>query len=236
MSTNTIGIRKNGIIKVVIFMVVNESWDKILEEEYKKDYFKKLVMFVKDEYKHKIIYPQASDMFNALKLASYNDIKVVILGQDPYHGEGEAHGLSFSVKEGISLPPSLINIFKELYNDLGVKRERGTLDDWASQGVLLLNTVLTVEKDKPNSHKGKGWELFTDAIIKKLNEKEVPIVFILWGNNAKAKRELITNPKHLVLESSHPSPFSCRYGFEGSKPFSKTNSFLIKNDQNPVKW
>ena len=217
-------------------MVVNEEWDKILSDEYNKEYFKKLVMFVKDEYKHKIIYPKASDMFNSLKLAAYDDIKVVILGQDPYHGEGEAHGLSFSVKEGIKLPPSLVNIFKELNSDLGIARTSGTLDDWASQGILLLNTVLTVEKDKPNSHKGKGWEIFTDAIIKKLNEKQTPIVFILWGNNAKAKKELITNPKHLVLESAHPSPFSCRYGFEGSKPFSKTNDFLVKNNIKPVKW
>jgi uracil-DNA glycosylase len=175
-------------------------------------------------------------MFNALKYTSYDDIKVVILGQDPYHGEGEAHGLSFSVKENVTLPPSLINIFKELNNDLGIKRTSGTLVDWANQGVLLLNTVLTVEKDRPNSHKGKGWELFTDAIIKKINEKDDPVVFILWGNNAKAKKELITNKHHLVLESSHPSPFSCRYGFEGSKPFSKANKFLIKNENKPINW
>jgi uracil-DNA glycosylase len=217
-------------------MVVSEEWDKILVSEYKKDYFKKLVVFIKDEYKSKIIYPKASDMFNALRLTSYDDVNVVILGQDPYHGEGEAHGLAFSVKEGIKLPPSLVNIFKELYNDLNVKRERGTLDDWAKQGVLLLNTVMTVEKDKPNSHKEKGWELFTDEIVKKLNDKESPMVFILWGNNAKAKKHLITNPLHLVLESSHPSPFSYYYGFEGSKPFSKTNTFLIKNNKNPIKW
>ncbi|MFA5409580.1 MAG: uracil-DNA glycosylase [Bacilli bacterium] len=217
-------------------MVVNEEWDTILGAEYQKEYFKKLVVFIKQEYKNKIVYPKVQDMFNALKLTSYNNIKVVILGQDPYHGEGEAHGLSFSVREGITLPPSLVNIFKELYNDIGIKRARGTLDDWAMQGVLLLNTVLTVEKDKPNSHKGKGWENFTDAIIKKLNERKDSIVFILWGNNAKAKKDLITNPKHLVLESSHPSPFSCHYGFEGSKPFSKTNEFLIKNQKKPVKW
>lgn len=217
-------------------MVVNDGWDKILSEEYNKDYFKKLVVFIKNEYKNKTIYPKASNMFNALKLVSYDDIKVVILGQDPYHGEGEAHGLSFSVQDGIKLPPSLVNIFKELESDLGTKRTRGNLEDWAKQGVLLLNTVLTVEKDKPNSHKGKGWEMFTDAIINKINVKDTPIIFILWGNNAKAKRSLITNPKHLILESAHPSPFSCRYGFEGSKPFSKTNTFLIKNKINPVKW
>lgn len=217
-------------------MVVDEKWDKILNEEYQKDYFKRLVMFVKSEYMNKIIYPKASDMFNALKLAHYEDIKVVILGQDPYHGEGEAHGLSFSVKEGIKLPPSLVNIFKELESDLGIKRTRGTLDDWASQGVLLLNTVLTVEKDKPNSHKGKGWEQFTDAIIKKLNEREDPIVFILWGSNARSKKDLISDSKHLIIESAHPSPFSCRYGFEGSKPFSKANDFLLKNGKMSIKW
>ncbi len=217
-------------------MVVDERWDKILNKEYQKDYFKKLVAFIKSEYKNKIIYPRASDMFNSLKLTHYEDVKVVILGQDPYHGEGEAHGLSFSVKKGIKLPPSLVNIFKELEKDLGIKRSKGTLDDWASQGVLLLNTVLTVEKDKPNSHKGKGWEQFTDAIINKLNEREDSIVFILWGNNAKSKKKLINNTKHLIIESAHPSPFSCHYGFEGSKPFSKTNDFLLKNHKIPIKW
>jgi uracil-DNA glycosylase len=217
-------------------MVVSEEWDKILSDEYKKNYFIKLVAFIKDEYKNKIIYPKAPDMFNALKLTPYEDTNVVILGQDPYHGEGEAHGLAFSVKEGVKLPPSLVNIFKELYNDTNIKRERGTLDDWSKQGVLLLNTVMTVEKDKPNSHKGKGWELFTDEIVRKLNDKESPIVFILWGNNARTKKVLITNPLHLVLESSHPSPFSYYYGFEGSKPFSKTNAFLIENNKNAIKW
>jgi uracil-DNA glycosylase len=217
-------------------MVVSEEWDKILIDEYKKEYFLKLVAFIKNEYKNNIIYPKASDMFNALKLTPYNDVNVVILGQDPYHGEGEAHGLAFSVKEGVNLPPSLVNIFKELYSDLGIKRERGTLDDWSKQGVLLLNTVMTVEKDKPNSHKGKGWEQFTDEIVRKLNDKESPIVFLLWGNNAKAKKTLITNPKHLVLESSHPSPFSYLYGFKDSKPFSKTNAFLLENNKNAIKW
>jgi uracil-DNA glycosylase len=217
-------------------MIVSNEWDKILIDEYKKEYFKKLVGFIKNEYKTKIIYPKASDMFNAMKLTPYSDIKVVILGQDPYHGEGEAHGLSFSVKEGITLPPSLVNIFKELYSDIGIKRSKGTLDDWAEQGVLLLNTVLTVEKDKPNSHKGKGWEIFTDAIVKKINEKEDPVVFILWGNNARLKKGLITNPKHLIIESSHPSPFSCRNGFEGSHPFSKTNKFLSENCKKTINW
>lgn len=217
-------------------MVVNENWDNVLSKEYEKDYFKKLLVFVKNEYKTKTIFPAAQNMFNALKLSPYEEVKVVIIGQDPYHGEGEAHGLAFSVQEGVKLPPSLVNIFKELERDLGIKRTRGTLDDWAKQGVLLLNNVLTVEKDKPNSHKGKGWEIFTDAIIQKLNDKNDPIVFILWGNNAKQKKELITNPKHLILESTHPSPFSCRYGFEGSSPFSQTNKFLSMAKKSVIKW
>ena len=217
-------------------MIINNDWDQVLKEEYSKEYFRKLVLFIKNEYQCKTIFPLQKDIHNALKLTTYKDTKVVILGQDPYHGEGEAHGLAFSVKEGIKLPPSLVNIFKELNRDLNINRTIGTLDDWSKQGVLLLNTVLTVEKDKPNSHKGKGWENFTDAIIEKLNKKADPIVFILWGNNAKNKKELITNTKHLILESSHPSPFSCRKGFEGSKPFSKTNDFLVENHQKPVKW
>lgn len=217
-------------------MVVNKEWDEILKSEYEKEYFGQLVEFIKKEYKEKTIYPHASHIFNALKITTYENIKVVILGQDPYHGEGEAHGLSFSVRKGNRLPPSLVNIFKELKSDLGISREEGDLTDWAEQGVLLLNTVLTVEKDKPNSHKGKGWEQFTDAIIKKVNEKDEPIVFVLWGNNAKEKKGLITNPKHLILESSHPSPFSYNRGFKGSKPFSKINKFLIANKIDEIKW
>lgn len=217
-------------------MVVNKEWDEILKSEYEKEYFGQLVEFIKKEYKEKTIYPHVSHIFNALKITTYENIKVVILGQDPYHGEGEAHGLSFSVRKGNRLPPSLVNIFKELKSDLGISREEGDLTDWAEQGVLLLNTVLTVEKDKPNSHKGKGWEQFTDAIIKKANEKDEPIVFVLWGNNAKEKKVLITNPKHLILESSHPSPFSYNRGFKGSKPFSKINKFLIANKIDEIKW
>ncbi|MDD3048816.1 MAG: uracil-DNA glycosylase [Bacilli bacterium] len=217
-------------------MVINKEWDDILSSEYQKDYFKKLVVFVKEEYKNKIIYPKANDIFNALKYTNYKDIKVVILGQDPYHGEGEAQGLAFSVKEDIKLPPSLKNIFKELKTDLNIERNKGSLEDWTKQGILLLNTVLTVEKDKPNSHKNKGWEIFTDKIIELINEKDTPVVFILWGNNAKTKKHLITNNKHLILESSHPSPFSYTYGFQNSKPFSKTNDFLIKNNQNKINW
>lgn len=216
--------------------VVGNSWDNILQDEYTKDYFKKLVLFVRNEYRTKKIFPKANDIFNALKYTDYNDVKVVILGQDPYHNEGEAHGLAFSVQENVKLPPSLVNIFEELENDLGIKCQKGNLEDWAKQGVLLLNTVLTVEKNKPNSHKNKGWEIFTDRIIQLLNEKEEPLVFLLWGNNARNKKYLITNKHHLILESSHPSPFSYHYGFKGSKPFSKTNEFLRKNNKEEIKW
>ena len=183
-----------------------------------------------------MVFPPKSEILRALSLTSYKDTKVVILGQDPYHGIGEANGLSFSVNDGVKLPPSLKNIFKELYDDLGISISSGDLSSWAKEGVLLLNTVLTVKKDTPASHKDKGWEIFTDSIIRKLNEKEEPIVFILWGNFAKSKSVFITNPKHLVISSSHPSPFSCRYGFFGSKPFSRTNNFLISNGIKPINW
>jgi uracil-DNA glycosylase len=209
---------------------------QVLKNEYTKDYFKKLVAFVKSEYKNKTIFPEANNIFNALKYTEYDDVKVVILGQDPYHGEGEAHGLAFSVQEGIKNPPSLVNIFNELKADLNVDRNKGNLEDWAKQGVLLLNTALTVEKDKPNSHRNKGWEIFTDKIIEKLNERTKPIVFILWGNNAKEKKRLITSPQHLTLESSHLSPFSYTYGFKGSKPFSKANDFLKNSNIREISW
>ena len=168
---------------------------------------------------------------------SYKDIKVVILGQDPYHGEGEAHGYAFSCLK-TPIPPSLKNIYKELYDDLHIEKDmtKGDLTSWVKQGVMLLNTGLTVEKDKPNSHKNIGWSIFTDEVIKKLNGRETPLVFILWGNNAREKKKFITNNKHLVIESAHPSPFSARYGFFGSRPFSKTNEFLIKNHKTPIKW
>lgn len=217
-------------------MYINREWDNILKAEYEKDYFKQLNLFIEEEYHNNIIYPNKDNIFNALKLLSFNEIKVVILGQDPYHGEKEAHGLAFSVQEGIKLPPSLVNIFKELESDLGIKRNKGNLEDWAKEGVLLLNTVLTVRKDNPNSHKNKGWEKFTDSIIKALNNKDDSIVFILWGNNAKNKKILINNPKHLIIESTHPSPFSCHSGFFGSKPFSKTNDFLVKMSKKPINW
>lgn len=216
--------------------MINKTWDKILEKEMKKDYFKSLGTFVKDEYKHKIIYPEYKNIFNALKLTDYNDVKVVILGQDPYHGEGEAHGLSFSVREGVRRPPSLNNIFKELKNDLGIERTENDLTDWAKEGVLLLNSVLTVVKDTPLSHRNHGWEIFTDNLIRYLNLRKTPIVFILWGSYARSKKELITNPIHHIVESAHPSPLSASRGFFGSKPFSKTNEYLKKDGIGEIKW
>ena len=212
-------------------------WDTVLDSEYHKEYFANIVKFVNKVYKEKTIFPPKARILSALDITDYNDVKVVILGQDPYHGIGEANGLAFSVNDGVKIPPSLKNIYKELHDDLGVEiPNTGNLESWAKEGVLLLNSVLTVEKDKPASHKNIGWETFTDSIIKKLNERDKPIVFILWGNFAKSKKELITNPKHLVLTSSHPSPFSVNYGFFGSKPFSKTNEFLRRNGIKEFDW
>lgn len=209
----------------------------IIEEESKKDYYIKLHDFVENEYKTKTIYPPHEKIFFALKNTPYEYVKVVIIGQDPYHGEGEAHGMCFSVNPNIKIPPSLQNIYKELHRDLGCKiPNNGYLLKWARQGVLLLNSVLTVEKDKPASHQGKGWEIFTDKIISEINKKETPVMFLLWGNFAKKKAELITNPKHLILTSSHPSPFAVRYGFDGCSHFSKTNNFLIRTGQAPIDW
>ena len=216
--------------------MIGNDWDIVLKEEYEKEYFKKIKEVVRDEYKKKVIFPPADKVFNAFRETSYKDVKVIILGQDPYHGEGEANGLCFSVNRGIKIPPSLKNIYKELYSDLGVVREDTDLSDWARSGVLLLNSVLTVEKDKPASHKFVGWDMFTDSVIRKLNEREEPIVFILWGNFAKSKIKYITNSRHLVISSSHPSPFSVNQGFFGSKPFSKTNEFLKKNKMEEIKW
>lgn len=215
---------------------INKNWDIVLKDEFEKDYFKKLGMFVKNEYKNKICYPQYKDIFNALRYTDYNEVKVVILGQDPYHGEGEAHGLSFSVLDGVKRPPSLNNIFKELYDDLKVKSETNNLTKWATQGVLLLNSIMSVEKDKPLSHKNVGWEIFTDNIIKLINDKKEPVVFILWGSYARSKKELITNKKHYIIESAHPSPLSANRGFFKSKPFSKTNEFLEKNNIEKIDW
>lgn len=217
--------------------MLGNDWDEILKEEIKKEYFQKLIVFIKKEYKNKIIYPKQTDIFKAFRTTSYKNTKVVILGQDPYHGENQAEGLSFSVKVGVTKPPSLVNIYKELKDDLGYSIAKdGSLLSWANEGVLLLNTVLTVEKDKAASHKDIGWEKFTDEVIKKINEKNEPVVFILWGSFAKSKKTLITNPKHLIIESSHPSPFSAYNGFFGSKPFSKANDFLIKNNIKPINW
>ena len=216
--------------------MINKKWDIILEPEFKKDYFRKLGVFVKSEYKNKICYPKYSDVFNAFRFTDYDDVKVVILGQDPYHGEGEAHGLSFSVHDDVRRPPSLNNILKELYNDVGVVRNGNDLTDWAKQGVLLLNSVLTVVKYTPLSHKGKGWEIFTDNVIRYLNNREKPIVFILWGSYARSKKELITNKNHFIIESAHPSPLSASRGFFGSHPFSRTNAFLKKNGIPKINW
>ena len=217
--------------------LVGNDWDIILNEEYHKEYFKKIVDFINKEYKEKVCFPPKSKILRALSLTDYSSVKVVILGQDPYHGVGEANGLCFAVSDGIKLPPRLQNIYKELYDDLGIPiASVGNLECWAKEGVLLLNAVLTVEKDKAASHKDIGWEQFTDAIIKKINDKDDPVVFILWGNFARSKRVYITNPKHYVIESTHPSPFSAYHGFFGSKPFSKTNNFLKKNGIKEIDW
>lgn len=217
--------------------MITKKWDEILKEEYKKDYFINMLKNLQIEYRNKTIFPPKHDVFKAMRLTDYDDIKIVIIGQDPYHGTGEAEGLSFSVQDGIRKPPSLKNIFKELKDDLGYDEpESGSLIKWAKEGVLLLNAILTVEKDKPLSHKGLDWERFTDEVIKKINEREKPVVFILWGNFAKSKKRLISNPNHYIIESAHPSPFSARYGFFGSRPFSKANNYLISKKISPVNF
>lgn len=214
----------------------HNSWDEVLQDEMQKSYFKYIKEFVKSERLSKTIFPPAQDLFNAFKLTDFNNIKVVILGQDPYHGEKEAMGLSFSVRRGVRTPPSLRNIFKELQDDLGIERIDTDLSDWAEQGVFLLNTVLTVEKDKANSHKDIGWEIFTDFVIKQINDKLDNVVFILWGRQARDKKRMITNPNHYVIESAHPSPLSAYNGFFGSKPFSKTNEYLKKSNKKEINW
>ncbi len=217
---------------------INNSWDELLKEDFNSENYLELREFLKKEYFTKTIYPPMQDIFNAFKLTDYNDVKAVILGQDPYHGKGQAHGLCFSVKQGIKPPPSLINIYKEQKSDLGIDQpmDSGDLTKWTKQGVLMLNTVLTVREASPNSHKGIGWEQITDKVIKLLNDREKPVVFILWGANARAKKNLITNKNHLIIESAHPSPFSAYSGFFGSRPFSRTNEFLVKNGQSPIDW
>lgn len=215
--------------------VIGNDWDKLLDNIWKSEGFERFMKIIKEQYQKNTCFPEYKNIFNALKLTPYNKVKVVILGQDPYHGTGEAHGLSFSVQDGIKKPPSLKNIFKELKDDLNIDEpESGNLTHWAEEGVLLLNSVLTVQKDKPASHKDLGWHLFTDHIIKLLNEKETPIVFILWGSFARSKKVYINTSKHLVIESTHPSPFSANNGFFGSKPFSRTNNFLISTNQSPI--
>lgn len=216
--------------------MINKKWDVVLNEEFHKDYFKNLGIFVKSEYQHKVVFPEYKDIFNALRYTDYDEVKVVILGQDPYHGDHEAHGLSFSVQEGVPIPPSLQNIFKELNDDVGVKRTSSDLTDWAKQGVLLLNSIMTVVRNSPLSHKEKGWEHFTDTVIQKLNEREKPVVFIFWGSYARSKKVFITNSRHKIIESVHPSPLSAYRGFFGSKPFSKANQILKQEGMNPIEW
>ena len=216
---------------------IGNDWDDILKEERKKDYYINLRKKLIYEYKNYTVYPNMYDIFNALKKVSYKDVKVVILGQDPYHAQGQAHGFSFSVKKGIKTPPSLQNIYKELHNDLGLYiPNNGNLIKWANQGVLLLNSTLTVRAHQANSHKDLGWSILTDNIIKILNARSKPIVFILWGKFAQSKEELITNDRHLIIKSAHPSPFAAHRGFFGSRPFSKTNEFLQKNNIKPIDW
>lgn len=216
---------------------LGNDWDNILKDEWEKDYYKKLRIFLKSEYTQKTVYPNMNDIFNALKMCSFEDTKVVIIGQDPYHGPGQAHGLCFSVKDGVTPPPSLKNIFKELNSDVGRPIDNnGNLEKWAKQGVLLLNAVLTVRESEPTSHKSMGWEIFTDRVIEELNKKETPVVFLLWGAYAQKKGEIITNPIHKKLLSVHPSPLSASRGFLGCKHFSKTNEILENFGLQPIKW
>lgn len=218
-------------------MYTNNDWDLVLEDVFNSEKFHKLQVFLKTEYENKVIYPTKENIFTALKLTSYADTKVVIIGQDPYHEPNQAHGLAFSVLEGVKLPPSLKNIYKEIENDLNIKMgNTGNLTKWAKQGVLLLNNVLTVQEHEANSHKGMGWEYVTDEIVKKLNEREDIVIFIFWGNNAKGKQKLITNKNHIVLTAPHPSPLSAYHGFFGCRHFSKINKLLEENGKNKIDW
>ncbi|GAB6495563.1 uracil-DNA glycosylase [Bacillus sp. UMTAT18] len=217
--------------------VLKNDWGPLLAPEFEKEYYRKLADFLKEEYSTHVVYPKKEDIFNALEYTSYENTKVVILGQDPYHGPNQAHGLSFSVQPGIKTPPSLLNMYKELRNEYGYDiPNNGYLVKWAEQGVLLLNTVLTVRQGEANSHKGKGWEHFTDRVIELLNEREKPVIFILWGRHAQAKKKLITNTKHHIIESVHPSPLSARRGFFGSKPYSKINTILANMGEREIDW
>ena len=216
---------------------INGDWLEALKDEFKKDYYKQLFEKVNEEYRTRLIFPPANDIFNAFHLTPLKDVKVVILGQDPYHGPGQAHGLCFSVKPDVEIPPSLVNIYQELHDDLGCFiPNNGYLKKWAEQGVMLLNTVLTVRAHQANSHRGIGWEEFTDAAIRILAGQDRPMVFILWGRPAQMKKPMLTNPKHLILEAPHPSPLSAYRGFFGSRPFSKTNEYLEANGLEPVDW
>ena len=216
---------------------IGNQWDQVLADEFEKEYFRKLESFLEEEYACQTIYPPREDIFNALRYADYDAVRVVILGQDPYHEPGQAHGMCFSVQRGVKIPPSLVNIYKELEADLGIPPAgHGYLVDWAKQGVLLLNTVLTVRRGLANSHRGRGWEQFTDAVIRKLKERPEPVVFILWGANARSKEALITGPQHFILSGAHPSPLSAYNGFFGGGYFSKTNRFLELSSMEPVNW
>ncbi|HFJ9441014.1 MULTISPECIES: uracil-DNA glycosylase [Bacillus] len=217
--------------------VLKNDWGPLLAPEFEKEYYLTLANFLREEYSTHVVYPKAEDIFNALEYTSYENTKVVILGQDPYHGPDQAHGLSFSVQPGIKTPPSLLNMYKELRDEYGYEiPNNGYLVKWAEQGVLLLNTVLTVRQGEANSHKGKGWEHFTDRVIELLNEREKPVIFILWGRHAQAKKKLITNTKHHIIESVHPSPLSARRGFFGSKPYSKVNTILANMGEREINW
>lgn len=217
--------------------IIHNSWQELLAPEFAKDYYQNLRHFLKEEYQYQTIYPDMYHIFEALELTPYEKVKVVILGQDPYHGPNQAHGLSFSVQPGVKTPPSLVNIYKELKSDLGIEPvEHGYLESWAKQGVLLLNTVLTVRGGQAYSHRGQGWEQLTDAIIHKLNERQQPIVFILWGKPAQAKAAMIDAHRHIILTAPHPSPLSAHRGFFGSKPFSKTNDALVALGETPINW
>lgn len=217
--------------------MIQNDWLHAIGQEFEKPYYVELYRYIKEEYDTRQVFPPADDIFNAFHLTTLKDVKVVILGQDPYHNEGQAHGLCFSVKPEVEIPPSLVNIYKELRDDLGCRiPNNGYLVKWAKQGVLMLNTVLTVRAHMANSHRGKGWEKFTDAAIAALNKENRPVVFILWGRPAQLKKSMLTNPAHLILEAPHPSPLSSYRGFFGSKPFSQTNEYLMKNGLLPIDW
>ena len=226
------------VVSFKMSVKIEGSWKKVLEEEFSQDYFRQLGEFVKEEYKNATVYPPPQFVFHAFDLTSFDKVKVVILGQDPYHGENQANGLAFSVNDNVAIPPSLINIYKEIEADMGVKtrNKNGNLENWAKQGVLMLNATLTVRAHMAGSHQNKGWERFTDAVVKILSEQKENLVFILWGSYAQKKGSVIDEDKHLVIKSAHPSPLSAYSGFFGSRPFSQANSYLIFTGQEPIEW